>query len=301
MNLENLGLSSKSLQPSRIRQLDIHTSNQIAAGEVIERPSSALKELVENSIDAGANLIEIVYSNGGKSFLSVKDNGYGINKEDLSLALARHATSKISTIGDLTTINSLGFRGEALASIGSVSELTIKSKFIEANEAFEISSKYGELKQLKPSQYLEGTLIEIKNLFKSIPARLKFLKTDRAEGISILEVVKKLALSNPEISFKLYEIKEEGNPREILRLDNSAGSHGLSKRIKEVLKNAFMENSHQVDYESESVKVTGYIGSPTFISGKAGGCYFFVNGRFVRDRSLLSFTRMAYGDLLDQL
>ena len=300
MNLENLKLSSKNLQASRIRQLDINTSNQIAAGEVIERPSSALKELVENSIDAGANSIEIVYSNGGKSFLSVKDNGYGINKEDLSLALSRHATSKISTIGDLTTINSLGFRGEALASIGSVSELTIKSKFIEANEAFEISSKYGELKQLKPSQYLEGTLIEIKNLFKSIPARLKFLKTDRAEGISILEVVKKLALPNPEISFKLYEIKEEGNPREILRLDNSAGSLGLSKRIKEVLKNAFMENSHQVDYESESVKVTGYIGSSTFISRSANNCYFFVNGRFVRDRSLLSFTRLAYGDLLER-
>ena len=300
MNLENFGLSPKNLQPSRIRQLDMHTSNQIAAGEVIERPSSALKELVENSIDAGANLIEIVYSNGGKSFLSVKDNGYGINKEDLSLALSRHATSKINTIGDLITINSLGFRGEALASIGSVSELTIKSKFIEASETFEISSKYGELKQIKPSQYLEGTLIEIKNLFKSIPARLKFLKTDRAEGISILEVVKKLALSNPDISFKLYEIKEKGNPREIIRLDNSTDSNGLSKRIKEVLKNAFIENSHQVDYESETVKITGYISSPTFISGNANNCYFFVNGRFVRDRSLLSFIRMAYGDLMEK-
>ena len=300
MNLENFGLSPKNLQPSRIRQLDMHTSNQIAAGEVIERPSSALKELVENSIDAGANLIEIVYSNGGKSFLSVKDNGYGINKEDLSLALSRHATSKISTIGDLITINSLGFRGEALASIGSVSELTIKSKFIEASETFEISSKYGELKQIKPSQYLEGTLIEIKNLFQSIPARLKFLKTDRAEGISILEVVKKFALSNPEISFKLYEIKEKGNPREIIRLDNSTDSNGLSKRIKEVLKNAFIENSHQVDYESETVKITGYISSPTFISGNANNCYFFVNGRFVRDRSLLSFIRMAYGDLMEK-
>merc|ERR1711991_1162760 len=117
------------------------------------------KELVENSIDAGANLIEIVYSDGGKSFLSVKDNGYGINKEDLSLALLRHATSKISTIGDLITINSLGFRGEALASIGSVSELTIKSKFVAANETFEISSNHGEVKEVKPSQNLEGTLI----------------------------------------------------------------------------------------------------------------------------------------------
>ncbi len=300
MNLENLGLSSKSLQPSRIRQLDIHTSNQIAAGEVIERPSSALKELVENSIDAGANLIEIVYSNGGKSFLSVRDNGYGINKEDLSLAVSRHATSKIRTIGDLITINSLGFRGEALASIGSVSELTIKSKFIEASETFEMSSRYGELKQIKPSQYLEGTLIEIKNLFKSIPARLKFLKSDRAEGISILEVVKKLALSHPEISFRLFEIKGEENPREILRLEKYTGSNGLSKRIQEVLKNSFMDNSQQVDYESKTVKVTGYIGSPTFISGKANGCYFFVNGRFVRDRSLLSFIRLAYGDLLEK-
>ena len=132
MNLENLGLSSKNLQPSRIRQLDMHTSNQIAAGEVIERPSSALKELVENSIDAGANLIEIVYSNGGKSFLSVKDNGHGINKADLSLALSRHATSKIGTIADLTSIKSLGFRGEALSSIGAVSQLTIKSKFLDS-------------------------------------------------------------------------------------------------------------------------------------------------------------------------
>ena len=300
MNLENLGLSSENLKPSRIRQLDQHTSNQIAAGEVIERPSSALKELVENSIDAGASSIDIVYANGGKAFLSVKDNGQGINKEDLSLALSRHATSKISTIGDLTSINSLGFRGEALASIGSVSDLTIKSKFMAAVETFEISSIYGEVREVRPSQYLEGTLIEIKNLFKSIPARLKFLKTDRAEGISILEVVKKLALSNPEISFKLCEIKDEGNPREILRLNNSTESNSLSIRIKGVLKNAFMENSHQVDYESDNIKISGYISSPTFISGNANNCYFFVNGRFIRDRSLLSFTRMAYGDLLEK-
>ena len=300
MNLENLGLSSENLKPSRIRQLDQHTSNQIAAGEVIERPSSALKELVENSIDAGASSIDIVYANGGKAFLSVKDNGQGINKEDLSLALSRHATSKISTIGDLTSINSLGFRGEALASIGSVSDLTIKSKFMAAVETFEISSIYGEVREVRPSQYLEGTLIEIKNLFKSIPARLKFLKTDRAEGISILEVVKKLALSNPEISFKLCEIKDEGNPREILRLNNSTEPNSLCIRIKGVLKNAFMENSHQVDYESDNIKISGYISSPTFISGNANNCYFFVNGRFIRDRSLLSFTRMAYGDLLEK-
>ncbi len=300
MNLENLRVSSKNLQPSRIRQLDMLTSNQIAAGEVIERPSSALKELIENSIDAGANSIEMVYSNGGKTFLSVKDNGVGITKEDLSLALSRHATSKISTIVDLTTINSLGFRGEALASIGSVSELTVKSKFIQASDTFEISSRFGELQQVKPSQYLEGTLIDIKNLFKSMPARLKFLKTDRAEGISILEVVKKLALSHPEISFKLYEIKDEGNPREILRLESSTGSNRLSKRIKEVLKNEFLENSQQVEYETESVKINGYVSFPTFISGNANNCYFFVNGRFVRDRSLLSFTRMAYGDLMEK-
>ena len=170
MNLENIGVSSENLEKNRIRQLDLITSNQIAAGEVIERPSSALKELIENSIDAGANSIDIVYANGGKSFLSVKDNGHGINREDLPLALSRHATSKISTISDLANINSLGFRGEALAATGSVSELTVKSKFTSASDAFEISITYGELKEVKPSQYLEGTLIEIKNLFKSIPA-----------------------------------------------------------------------------------------------------------------------------------
>ena len=300
MNLENLGLSLKNLEPIRIRQLDLNTSNQIAAGEVIERPSSAVKELVENSIDAGANSIDILYANGGKSFLSVKDNGHGINKEDLSLALSRHATSKINTIGDLTSIKSLGFRGEALASIGSVSELTIKSKFIAAGETFEISSSYGEATEVKPSQYLEGTLIEIKNLFQSIPARLKFLKTDRAEGISILEVVKNLSLSNPEISFKLYEIKDAENPREILRLEGSTNTNDSSQRIKKVLKNAFMENSHQVDYQNEHIKITGYISSPTFIAGNAKNCYFFVNGRFVRDRFLLRYTKMAYGDLLEK-
>ena len=300
MNLENLGLSLKNLEPIRIRQLDLNTSNQIAAGEVIERPSSAVKELVENSIDAGANSIDILYSNGGKTFLSVKDNGHGINKEDLLLALSRHATSKINTIGDLTSIKSLGFRGEAIASIGSVSELTIKSKFIAAGETFEISSSYGEATEVKPSQYLEGTLIEIKNLFQSIPARLKFLKTDRAEGISILEVVKNLSLSNPEISFKLYEKKDAENPREILRLEGSTDTNDRSQRIKEVLKNAFMENSHQVDYKNESIKITGYISSPTFVTGNAKNCYFFVNGRFVRDRSLLRYTKMAYGDLLEK-
>ena len=300
MNLENIGVSSENFEKNRIRQLDLHTSNQIAAGEVIERPSSALKELVENSIDAGANSIDIVYANGGKSFLSVKDNGHGINKEDLSLALSRHATSKISTISDLANINSLGFRGEALASIGSVSELKIKSKFTTADEAFEISSTYGEVKQVKPSQYLEGTLIEIRNLFKSIPARLKFLKTDRAEGISILEVVKKLSLSNPEKSFKLYEIKDQGNPREILQLSSSTEPDNLSKRIKGVLKNAFMENAHRLDYESDYVRISGYISSPTFVSGNSNNCYFFVNGRFVRDRSLLSFIKIAYGDLLER-
>ena len=300
MNLENIVLSSKNLEPNRIRQLDLHTSNQIAAGEVIERPSSALKELVENSIDAGANSIDIVYANGGKCFLSVKDNGHGINKEDLSLALSRHATSKISMISDLANINSLGFRGEALASIGAVAELTIKSRFAEEGEAFEISSSYGEVKEVKPSQYLEGTLIEIKNLFQSVPARLKFLKTDRAEGISILEVVKRLSLSNPEISFKLYEIKDEGHPREILRLISSTDHNCLNLRIKEVLKSAFMENSHQVEFKSENIKITGYISSPTFVSGNANNCYFFVNGRFVRDKYLLSYLRMAYGDLLEK-
>ena len=144
MNLENLGISSQNLNPSGIKQLDTYTSNQIAAGELIERPSSALKELIENSIDAGANSIEIIYANGGKSFLSVRDNGHGINKEDLLLALSRHATSKITTTSDLTNISSLGFRGEALPSIASVAELTVKSKFVTATETFEISCLNGK-------------------------------------------------------------------------------------------------------------------------------------------------------------
>ncbi len=300
MNLENLGLSSQNLNPSRIKQLDTYTSNQIAAGEFIERPSSALKELIENSIDAGANSIEIIYANGGKSFLSVRDNGHGINKEDLLLALSRHATSKITTTSDLTNISSLGFRGEALPSIASVSELTVKSKFVTANETFEISCLYGKEKKVKPSQYIEGTLVEIKNLFQSIPARLNFLKTDRAEGISILEVVKKLSLSNPEISFRLLEVKNTKEPREILRLDSVIGKDKMAVRIKGVLKNSFIDNAHAVEYGREGFKISGYISSPTFISGNANNCYFFVNGRYVKDRSLLTFVKMAYGDLLEK-
>ena len=198
---------------TKIKILPDEVINKIAAGEVLDRPSSAVKELIENSIDANSTKISIIIRGGGKTEITVHDNGDGILAEDLELALKRHATSKIDP-KSINSISFLGFRGEALPSMGAVSEMFIKSntKANQDGRIIEVSS--GIIKKIKPVNQKKRTTVSVKNLFFSTPARLKFLKTDRAEGISILEVVKKLALSHPQISFKLSEIKDEGNPRE---------------------------------------------------------------------------------------
>ena len=296
MNIENSILSRDKMHSRRIKQLGKSISNQIAAGEVVERPSSVVKELVENSLDAGASLIEVMYSEGGKSYLCVRDNGYGIQADDLDLALSRHATSKIRNADDLMNISSLGFRGEALPSIGAVSDMTIISRDFNSKNTFEISCNFGQISEIKPSKHIDGTLIEIKKLFRSIPARLKFLKSDRSESLAILDVVKKLALSNPKVSFKLFELRENKKTRAILSLEVESGKNSVSERISSVLNNSFIENSHLVSDEKEGIKVFGYISSPTYTTGTSVNNHFYVNGRYVKDRQLFSFVRRSYGD-----
>mgnify|MGYP002885731088 CR=1 FL=1 len=300
MNIENAILSSDETYSRRIKQLCEFTSNQIAAGEVVERPSSAVKELIENSLDAGATSIEVMYSEGGKSYLSVRDNGYGINKDDLCLALSRHATSKIRSSEDLMNISSLGFRGEALPSIGAVSGMTITSRDFDDSDTYEISCKFGKTSEVKPSKHIDGTLIEIEDLFQSMPARLKFLKSDRSESLAILDVVKKLALSKPEVAFKLYELRPNQTPREILNLERQVGENCFAERINLTLKNSFIENAHLVSVDSSDIKVFGFISSPTYSSGNSINNYFYVNGRFVKDKQLFAFVRSSYGDSLSK-
>ena len=298
MNIEKSILSEDKMHSRRIKQLNEFTSNQIAAGEVVERPSSVVKELIENSLDAGSSSIEVMYSEGGKSYLCVRDNGYGIQADDLDLALSRHATSKIRSTDDLMNISSLGFRGEALPSIGAVSDMTIISRYFNSKNTFEISCNFGQISEIKPSRHIDGTLIEIKKLFRSIPARLKFLKTDRSESLAILDVVKKLALSNPRVSFKLFELREDKKTRVILNLESESGENFFLERISSVLKSSFIENSHLVSDDKDGIKVFGYISSPTYTTGTSVNNYFYVNGRYVKDRNLFSFVRRSYGDAL---
>ncbi len=296
MNIENSILSEDKMHSRRIKQLGESTSNQIAAGEVVERPSSVVKELIENSLDAGSSSIEVMYSKGGKSYLCIKDNGYGIQAGDLSLALSRHATSKIRSADDLMNISSLGFRGEALPSIGAVSEMTITSRDFASENTFEVLCKFGQISEIKPSKHIDGTLIEIKKLFQSMPARLKFLKSDRSESLAILDVVKKLALSNPRVSFKLFELREEKKTRVILNLDAVDGKNCFAERIGSALNNSFIENSYLVSDEQDGIKVFGYICSPTYSFRTSVNNYFYVNGRYVKDRNLCAFVKRSYGD-----
>ncbi len=298
MNIENYILSEDKIYSRRIKQLGVYTSNQIAAGEVVERPSSVVKELIENSLDAGATSIEVMYSEGGKSYLCVRDNGYGIQADDLSLALSRHATSKIRSADDLMNISSLGFRGEALPSIGAVSDMTIISRDFNSENTYEVSCNFGQISEVKPSKHIDGTLIEIRKLFQSMPARLKFLKSNRSESLAILDVVKKLALSNPSKSFKLLQLREDKKSRLILNLEAESGETRIAERIGTVLNNSFIENSHLVSEDRDKMKVFGYVSSPTYTAGTSVNNYFYVNGRYVKDKQLFSFVRRSYGDTL---
>ncbi len=282
-----------------IRQLDDTAINRIAAGEVVERPASAVKELVENALDAGARRITVDIAHGGKSLIRVTDDGCGMGPEDLPLALARHATSKIDG-SDLLNIRSFGFRGEALPSLGAVGRLTITSR-AEGEAAHEIGVTGGEISAVKPAALSGGTVVELRDLFYATPARLKFLRTDRAEMQAISDVVKRLAMAEPGVGVTLRDLTD-GAPRVTFRADAETGDlfDALAGRLSTVMGRDFVENAVPVEAEREGLRLIGYAGLPTYSRGSAVAQYLFVNGRPVRDKLLYGALRGAYADFLSR-
>ncbi|MCD1265227.1 DNA mismatch repair protein MutL [Shinella sumterensis] len=272
-----------------IRQLSETLINQIAAGEVIERPASAAKELIENALDAGATRIEIATAGGGKTLLRVTDNGCGMAPGELELAIRRHCTSKLDT--DLLDIRTLGFRGEALPSIGSVARLSLLSRTAEASEGAEISVTGGKVEPVRPAAANRGTVVEVRDLFFATPARLKFMKSEKAEASAISDVVRRMAIAFPHVRFVL-----SGSDRTTLEFP-ATGTDRLA-RIAQVLGRDFRDNAIEIDAERESVRLTGFAGLPTFNRGNSLHQFAFVNGRPVQDKLLWSALRAAYAETI---
>jgi DNA mismatch repair protein MutL len=271
-----------------IRRLAEGTINRIAAGEVIERPASVVKELVENALDAGARTIDIVFRGGGKALIRVSDDGSGMAPADLELAIERHATSKLSD-EDLVDIRTLGFRGEALPSIGAVSRLIIVSR-ARGSEAFEISVEGGRKSDLRPAARNTGTEVSVRDLFFATPARLKFLKSDRAETAEAAEVVRRLALAHPAVGFSFAS--------EERRLIDVPNGESIEERIRRLLGVEFQENARSIAAAAEDVKLDGFVGVPTFSRAQSTMQFVYVNGRPVRDKLLAGAIRGAYADLM---
>ena len=283
-----------------IRQLDDSAINRIAAGEVVERPASAVKELVENAIDAGARRITVEYADGGKTMIRVTDDGCGIAPEDLALALSRHATSKIDG-SDLLDIHTFGFRGEALPSLGAVGRLTITSRAFGFDGA-EITVDGGRMGEVRPAALNSGTIVTLRDLFFATPARLKFLRTDRAEAQAIGDVIKRLAMAEPFVRFVLRDVSGDGKGRDVFRAEAEQGDlfEALHGRLAQVLGREFAENSLPIDAMREGLHLTGFAALPTYSRGSAVAQYLFVNGRPVRDKLLTGALRGAYFDFLSR-
>ena len=280
-----------------IRQLNETAINQIAAGEVVERPASAIKELVENAIDAGATRIDVDYADGGKRLIQVTDNGCGIAAEDLALAMSRHATSKIDG-SDLLNIQSFGFRGEALPSLGAVGKLVLTSR-TQAGSGAELQVMGGKMSPPRPAAMQHGTRATLRDLFYATPARLKFLRSDRAEAQAIADVVKRLAMAEPAIAFSL---RDTATDRVVFQVQAEQGDmfSALRGRLGQIMSRDFVDNAIPVDAEREGVSLTGFAGLPTYSRGAAVAQYLFVNGRPVRDKLLLGALRGAYADFLSR-
>ncbi len=280
-----------------IAQLDETVVNRIAAGEVVERPASAVKELIENALDAGARRIAVEIAEGGKRLIRVTDDGHGIPAGDLPLALARHATSKIDG-SDLLDIRSFGFRGEALASLAAVARLVLTSRAEGAAEAAEMRVDGGRAGGVRPAALSKGTVVEVRDLFHATPARLKFLRTDRAEAQAIGDVVRRLAMAEPGVAFTLADCT--GTPRTTFRADAETGDmlDALSGRLGRILGADFAENALRIEAERDGLRLTGFAALPTYSRGSAVAQYLFVNGRPVRDKLLIGALRAAYADLL---
>ncbi len=277
-----------------IRILPPTLVNRIAAGEVVERPASVVKELLENAIDAGATRIDVTLEQAGKNLIAVQDNGKGMSREELALSVQRHATSKLPS-DDLLDIRFMGFRGEALPSIGSISRLAITSRAGKEGDAWKLSVEGGEAGRLEPATLAAGTRVEVRDLFYATPARLKFLKSDKAETGQIADTLHRLAMANPHVSFSLHS-----DGRKLFGVDARQGELlGIRlKRLGDVMGHEFCENALPLDKERDAIKLTGFAGLPTFNRGTAADQYLFVNGRPVRDRLLLGAIKGAYQDVI---
>lgn len=280
----------------RIQLLSPRLANQIAAGEVVERPASVVKELLENALDAGASRLELEVENGGSKLIRIRDNGRGIEQDDLPLALSRHATSKIQVLEDLEAVTSLGFRGEALASISSVSRLRLISRRQQAEHAWQVQTEGRDMQpQISPAAHPQGTTVEVRDLFFNTPARRKFLKTDNTEFKHLEEVVKRLALSRFDVAFQLRH-----NGKTIHQLKPAQDQAEQERRIASVCGPAFIEQALRVEMQAESsgLRLSGWVGLPTFSRSQADLQYFFVNGRIIRDKVVTHAVRQAYADVL---
>ncbi|CAA0090616.1 DNA mismatch repair protein MutL [Halioglobus japonicus] len=280
---------------SKIQLLSSRLANQIAAGEVVERPASVAKEVLENSLDAGATRVDIDVEAGGSKLIRIRDNGSGIPSEDMALALARHATSKITSLEDLERVGSLGFRGEALASIGSVSRLTLTSNANEhGSEGSSAACEGREMEvQLKPAPHPRGTTVEVRDLFFNTPARRKFLRTEKTEFNHLEEVVKRLALSRFDVAFTLRH-----NGKVVHSLKVAEAQAECQRRVATICGPAFMEQAIAIESNVPPYRLSGWVGLPTFSRSQADLQYFFVNGRVIRDRLIAHAVKQAYRDVL---
>lgn len=285
---------NEHIGPHRIHRLSPQLSNQIAAGEVVERPASVVKELLENSLDAGANHIEVELEQGGTRLIRVHDDGNGIHHEDLALALHSHATSKISNQADLISITSMGFRGEALASIASVSRFQLISRTGADEHGWQVAGNGsdGEVSPV-PAAHPVGTTMEVRELFYNTPARRKFLRTHRTEFIHVEEVVKRMALSHFNTGFVL---RHEG--KEVLKLSPATDMAAQEKRVHRVLGRNFLQNSLHVEFEASGLHLKGWLGQADYSRSQADIQYCFINGRIIRDRMMSHAIRQAFRDVL---
>ncbi|OOZ35735.1 DNA mismatch repair endonuclease MutL [Solemya velesiana gill symbiont] len=278
----------------RIHALPPQLINQIAAGEVVERPASVVKELVENSLDAGAQRIDVEVEQGGVRLIRVRDNGYGIHHDDMALALSRHATSKIGNLEDLERVASMGFRGEALPSIASVSRMTMQSREAASEGGWQVSGDGSEKVEAPlPVAHPVGTTIEVRDLFYNTPARRKFLRTEKTEFGHIETLIKRLAMSRFDVAFSLQH-----NRREIIRLPAATEQAEMERRLSELLGPAFLEQALFFDQEKLGLRLSGWVARPTFSRSQADMQYFYVNGRMVRDKLVTHAVRQSFQDVL---
>lgn len=284
---------SESLTPRRIQQLPTHLANQIAAGEVVERPASVVKELLENAIDAGAKNVEIDIEQGGMRLIRIRDDGSGIHHDDLALALSRHATSKIGSMEELERVATLGFRGEALPSIASVARLMLSSRTDATERGWRVQADYSVVSPPEPVPHARGTSVEVRDLFYNTPARRKFLRTEKTEFAHLEEVVKRIALSRFNAAVRLQH-----NQRPVYALRAAENLEQMEQRVAEVCGAAFIESALRVDFAAAGLRLSGWVALPAFSRSQADLQYFYVNTRMARDKLVAHAVRQAYRDVL---